>query len=91
MIASALGVMTMRSCHSSPASSPANPVTAAHNAVAGVCDNQSAVDAAGNPDETVPPATLPPDLAARLGKADPAVAAIMGQAAGCPSPTTTAP
>lgn len=83
--------MMMRSCHATPSSSPANPANMANNAVAGTCANRQAVGAAGETGETMPAVTLPPDLAARLGKADPAVVGILGQAAACDATTTTAP
>ena len=83
-----LSVVTMRSCQSSDPSSPSNPENVARHATTGVCADQQAVVAAGSVDDTVPAVTLPPDLAARLSKADPTAAAILGQASDCPSPTT---
>ena len=88
-MAAGLGVMTMRSCTSSPATSPSNPANVATNGVAAVCANRQAVDAAGGPDETLPPVTLPPDLAGSLQKADPGIAAAVAGATNCASPTTT--
>jgi hypothetical protein len=83
-----LGVMTMRSCQSAPATSPANPDNLARQGVAGICANQQAVNAASGSDDSVPPVTLPPGLADSLGKADPAVAAVLAQATACPTETT---
>ena len=57
---------------------------------ADICANRQAVADAGSPDDSVPAVTLPPDLAASLGRADPNTAAIMAEAANCP-PGTTAP
>ena len=88
LVAGILGVMTMRSCNESPASSPSNPVNVARNGVAGVCANRQAVADAGAPEEVVPQVTLPPDLATKLGKADPNAAALMQQATSCPTATT---
>src|SRR4051794_38007181 len=84
---SAIGVMTMRSCQSSSSSSPSNPLNVARTGTAGICANAQAVNDAGSVDDSVPVVTLPPDLAAKLAKADPAAAAVVAQAATCtPSP-----
>src|SRR5689334_8882844 len=83
-----LSVMTMRSCQSTPATSPANPDNLARQGVAGLCANQQAVNAASGSDDSVPPVTLPPGLADSLGKTDPAVAAVLAQAMTCPPETT---
>jgi len=87
LVTGVLGVMTMHSCQSTSTSSPANPLNFATNGVAGACANQRAVAAAGSPDDAAPPVTLPPDLAAQLQKADPAVARALGNATTC----TTSP
>lgn len=81
-----LAVMGMRSCRGTDASSPANPATVAGNAVAGTCANRQAVADAGDPTDTLPAVTLPPDLEGRLGTLDPGLAATMRQAADCPPP-----
>src|SRR3954454_5825973 len=83
VVCGVIGVMTMRSCQSSPSSSPSNPVNVARTGTAGICANQQAVNNAGPGDDPMPPLTIPPDLAAKLGKADPAAAAIVAQALNC--------
>ena len=83
-----LGVMTMRSCQSTPATSPANADNLARQGVAGVCANQQAVNAASGSDDSVPAVTIPPGLADSLSKADPAAAAVLAQATTCPTETT---
>ena len=90
VIATCMGAMTMRSCQSSSGSSPSNPANMAKIGTAGICANQQAVADSGSPDDPVPAVTLPPDLAASLGKADPNAAAIVAEAANCP-PATTVP
>jgi len=87
LMSGGIGVMTMRSCQSSPSSSPSNPLNMARTGSAGICANEQAVNDAGSADDPVPAVTLPPDLAAKLGKADPAAAAIVAQATSCTSVT----
>ena len=81
--------MTMHSCGNSAASAPSNPVNVARNVTAGVCANRQAVTDAGPDDEAAPAVTLPPDVATRLRYSDPSAAAIVAQAATCPTDTTT--
>jgi hypothetical protein len=88
LVSCVLTAMTMHSCGRS-ATSPASPVNVARNVTAGVCANRQAVTDAGSGDEAAPDVTLPPDVAARLHHADPSAAAIVAQAATCPTDTTT--
>jgi hypothetical protein len=53
-----LGVLTARSCTASPASSPLNPSTLAHNGLSGLCANQAATAAADGGDGRGSPPTL---------------------------------
>jgi hypothetical protein len=89
LISGILGAMTLRSCQASSPSSTSNPMNVARNGVAGVCANRQAVADAGSPDDAAPAVTLPPDLASRLGKADPGVAAVVSGATKCTTSTTT--
>ena len=47
-----LSVITARSCSASPASSPENPATLAHNTLSGLCANQEAAAEAAGDDST---------------------------------------
>lgn len=88
LVCSILGVMTMRACSPTGAGSASNPANVARNGVAGTCANQQSVADAGSSTDAAPAVTVPPDLAAKLSKADPALAAVVGQAALCGSTTT---
>jgi hypothetical protein len=89
VISCILGVMTLRSCQSTSPSSPANPANLARNGVQGVCAERQAVADNGSSDDPAPAVTLPPNLASKLGKADPSVAAVLAGATNCTTTTTS--
>ena len=88
VVASAVSLLTMRACQSSGSSSTTDPSDVARTGVEGLCANQQAVTAAGSPDDSLSPVTLPPDLAAGLKGADPDAAALLSQATSCGAATT---
>lgn len=87
VISAGLGLVTLRSCSGGDAASPAAPGTLAGNGLAAVCAERRAVDDAGSSADALAPVTLPSELAARLDRADPALAGVVRQAAACPPVT----